>query len=483
MPQHIVTSPDGVKHIITAPEGATPDEVMAYARKTIPMQQPVNKSVPAAPIQQSTEAARPNFSVVENAIHGAATIVSGASELAAKMVGSLPTNYPPAPTVGQAANKVIAPVVQAASNIPVGGKYETLGGAISGGMEQAETDYPRLTRLGKDALVLAPTGIGAMQAKQGIKAVGVNIAKNKAENIAAERAALTKNTKVKSGASYEAVKAQNIQFNRDEITDFQRQLQSLKPKDDVNIKDWKRSDAGRHVDDIVESITRQEPSFNGLLEKRKKINSDIKKLYRNHDDDGARKLEQVREALDKTMIPADTGKWREANHLWSQQAIMDDMDEIVSTALGRVGQPANSLDTAINAYMRKNARTLTNEEYAALKEVTQKTHVTELAKAGASGLMKYAAAAHGGVPGFLIAHYGSELTKNTMMGLKVNKLDKFYDLVRNRPLPQPVKKAATQTNQTVSKSRAFDPSKLKKVIPETENPLQSENPFTKGKAK
>lgn len=36
MAQHIVTAPDGVKHIIVAPDTATPEEVVAYAQKTIP---------------------------------------------------------------------------------------------------------------------------------------------------------------------------------------------------------------------------------------------------------------------------------------------------------------------------------------------------------------------------------------------------------------------------------------------------------------
>jgi hypothetical protein len=36
MAQHVITDPSGTKHIIVAPDTATPEEVVAYARKTIP---------------------------------------------------------------------------------------------------------------------------------------------------------------------------------------------------------------------------------------------------------------------------------------------------------------------------------------------------------------------------------------------------------------------------------------------------------------
>ncbi len=160
--------------------------------------------------------------------------------------------------------------------------------------------------------------------------------------------------------------------------------------------------------------------------------------------DEARKLGLVKDAMDKAMIGPATSTWQKANHLWAQQATVQDTDDMVAKALAKQ-QPANTLDTLLNNYLNgRDSRHLSDDEWQALKDVTHNGPIDKLKKVGASGLLKYATTAMGsagGVPGevfgYLAGHAISEGLKNANMVAKLQKLDKFREMVLARQLPEP----------------------------------------------
>lgn len=244
-----------------------------------------------------------------------------------------------------------------------------------------------------------------------------------------------------AGNLYQQSKNENISLSDDQSINLSNNLAKLQPSTDLENRSWQESGAAKQVQDITDSLKTENPTLTGLLARRSDLNSDIKAASRSGNDKEVQKLMQVKDALDESMMDSPTQTWQLANHKWAQQAILGDTDEMVNAAATRA-QPANSLDTAINSYLRSyKSNGLSPEERAALENVTKNSSFDKLRKGAASGLLKYAAGAagaHGGpagpVAGYLMGHYGSEFMKDSAMTAKLAKLDKFRELVENRTL-------------------------------------------------
>lgn len=242
---------------------------------------------------------------------------------------------------------------------------------------------------------------------------------------------------------YQKSADQDISFGEQDAQKLNSALSSLQPKTDLETRSWNTSGAAKQVQDIQDSLATENPTLNGMLSKRNELNSLIKVATRSGHDAEAYKLNRVKDAMDETMMNGETGTWQLANHQWAQQAALDDTDEIVNKALTRA-QPANSLDTAINNYLSSyKSKGLSNEEWQALKDVTNNSSFDKLRKGAASGLLKFAAGSAGAnlgpagsAVGYLMGHYGSEFLKDSAMAAKVEKLDKFRELILNRAAPE-----------------------------------------------
>lgn len=344
----------------------------------------------------------------------------------------------------------------------------TIGGDLAQGIDSAKQGYgqfkqahPVLARsvesAGDAGAFLANAGPASALAAGTVKKVGSAVPSfgTKPLSREAETAAFKKS----ASNLYKESAAEDIQLPDQEIDKLHTSLSSLQPKTDLEIRSWSSSGAAKHVQDITNSIETEKPSFNGLLAKRSELNSEIKVATRAGNDAEAFKLNRVKDALDDTMMGADSKTWQMANHQWAQHAVLDDMDEIVNKALTRA-QPANSLDTAINNYLYSHkAKSLPDKEWEALKDVTNNSSFDKLRKGAASGLTKYAAAAVGsqGGPvgataGYLMGHYGSEFSKDSAIASKVQKLDKFRDMVaaRKPPTSYPVAETAFEPPKNIT---------------------------------
>lgn len=286
---------------------------------------------------------------------------------------------------------------------------------------------------------------------------------------------------------YQKSAAEDIQLGDKDISKLATSLNSLAPKTDLERRTWSSSNAAKQAQDIIESINTEVPSFNGLLAKRSELNSQIKVATRTGNDAEAYRLNRVKDSLDEAMMNSDSGTWQLANHQWAQQAVLDDIDEIVNKALTRA-QPANSLDTALNNYLGGyKSKSLSDEEWKALKEVTNNSSFDKLRKGAASGLTKYVAGAVGstGGPvgtaaGYLMGHYGSEFLKDSAIAAKVQKLDKFRDLVAGRKPPQ-ITRAAETTE--ISGPKLLAPREKMSAIPMSEQEIAiSRAKMTRGKS-
>jgi hypothetical protein len=245
-----------------------------------------------------------------------------------------------------------------------------------------------------------------------------------------------------SGAFYKDSALQNLQVSPENTKTLQSALGALTPKTDMEQRVWSGSAAAKHAQDIQDSLATENPSFNGLLAKRTELNSQIKVASRAGNDAEVEKLGRVKDALDSAMMNGDTQSWQMANHQWAQQAILGDTDELVNGAATKM-QPANSLDTALNNYLKSyKSKGLSSDERAALENVTSNTSFDKLRRGAASGLLKFAsgaAGAHfgpvGAGAGYLMGHYGSEFMKDAAMTSKLSKLDDFRDMIANRTPP------------------------------------------------
>lgn len=321
------------------------------------------------------------------------------------------------------------------------------------GYNKFKQNYPRAGRdldaaLGYGSAVAAALPIKGESLPSQAVGAGQSLVKKTTDLIPAKKSLSREEqtAQLRNSASnlYKQSAAEDLQLGEQDIGKLATSLNSLTPKTDLEKRSWASSNAAKQVQDITESLDTEIPSFNGLLAKRSELNSKIKVATRTGDDAEAYKLNRVKDALDEAMIGADSGKWQLANHQWAQQAVLDDMDEIVNKALTKA-QPANSLDTALNNYLGSyKSKGLSDEEWKALKEVTNNSSFDKLRKGAASGLTKYAAAAIGstGGPigqatGYLMGHYGSEFLKDSAIASKVQKLDKFREMIANRKPPQP----------------------------------------------
>lgn len=252
---------------------------------------------------------------------------------------------------------------------------------------------------------------------------------------------------------YQDSSSQDIKFGDQDAQNLNSALSALQPKTDLEQRSWASSGAARQAQDIQASLATEAPTLNGLLAKRNELNSEIKVATRSGNDAEAYKLGRVKDAMDETMMNGETETWQLANHQWAQQAILGDTDEIVNKALTRV-QPANSLDTALNNYLGSyKSNGLSDEEWQALKNVTNNSSFDKLRKGAASGLLKFstgAVGAHAGpvgaAAGYLMGHYGSEFLKDSAMAAKVEKLDKFRELIMSREPPVTADEAKAPTD-------------------------------------
>lgn len=263
-----------------------------------------------------------------------------------------------------------------------------------------------------------------------------------------------------SGSNFGLARSENLQVSPEDISKLDNSLSSLVPKEHMEQNVWNNSEASKHVNEIRDSLQTENPSFNGLLSKRTELNSKIKVADRAGNDNEARLLRQVKDSLDNVMMNENTGTWQKANHQWAQQATLDDLDEMVNRASSRL-QPANSLDTEINNYLRKNGRYLSDDEYIKLQSVAENTATDKLKKTAASGLWKFAGTGIGAMGGpigagigFLVTHYGSEAAKDALMLSKLKKLDEFRDMIISRDLPEVIKKEKPQTLMLTDRGEA-----------------------------
>lgn len=289
-----------------------------------------------------------------------------------------------------------------------------------------------------------------MAAKSGLSDIA-DVATNAANDelsqpkptIAQTREQQTASVRKSASDLYKDSNSQDISFDDNQTQDLNSAMSKLIPSSDLEQRSFNSSPASKQVQDITDSLSTENPTLNGMLAKRNEINSQIKVATRAGNDADAYHLNKVKDAMDETMMNGDTGTWQQANHQWAQQAILGDTDEIVNKALTKA-QPANSLDTAVNNYLNSyKSNGLSDQEWQALKDVTNNSSFDKLRKGAASGLLKYttgAAGAHFGVPGsvagYLMGHYGSEFLKDSAMASKVAKLDDFRDMILSRMPPE-----------------------------------------------
>lgn len=320
-----------------------------------------------------------------------------------------------------------------------------LGSLLLGGKPAVETAIP----LAEKTIPIVEKGVvktgrvataPVRGAYQGVKKVGEGRAANKMARMRAETEAFGSG----KDALRQQLKAENVQFTPEQSGQLAKKLKTVAPSDDLGKRDWSGSRAEKHLRDITESLAVENPSLDALAYKRASINSDITKAVRAGDKAEKTRLLELKDALTEGMKDADTGTWQKFNHAFGQHATLDDIDNLVERAASRTTQPANSLDTEINAWLRRHGKTLNDEEYRALKDVTNNTVGGKLRKAAAGGLIKHTAAVAGssvgGLPGatagYLIGHFGSEFAKDAAMLSKLRKLDKFRELVMNRKAPR-----------------------------------------------
>lgn len=215
-------------------------------------------------------------------------------------------------------------------------------------------------------------------------------------------------------------------------------LDALKPTDAGRAAVWEKSGIQNHIDIIKNAMKNGPLTFDGASALRSDLNSELKVAYRAGDDTKAMHLEQIKKVLTDAMKGPENASfsWQMANHEFAKGGAKEDLELLVAKAEGKA-QPANSLDTAINGLLNNSNASagLRLNEKNALRQVTQKTGKGELLKSAGTRLLSTAGASVGGVPGFLIGHYGSMFARDAAMTSKLQKLDKVYELISNRTPP------------------------------------------------
>jgi hypothetical protein len=266
----------------------------------------------------------------------------------------------------------------------------------------------------------------------------------------------------------------------EQVKAISSKVNSIRPKDPARAAIWDASGAQDAINLFNKATEGGQLSFGGAQALRADVNSRIKKAYRAGDDTLAANLMTVKEELTKALTttePTDItdvklkNSWKMANHEFAKEALLEDLDLIAAkaTAPSRA-QPANSLATAIDGFLNnpKLSRGLLPDERKALEEVSKQTAGGELLRAGATRFLSTVGAAKGGPVGFIIGHYGAEAARDAALALKIKKLDRAYEIIRNRKPPQlteymPPKMLTDQRRSTLERNieqrRAYEASK------------------------
>lgn len=257
---------------------------------------------------------------------------------------------------------------------------------------------------------------------------------------------LAKQAKAAASADYDVFESIGGGLHPDQVSKFSADINSLRPKDPAKAAIWDRGGVKDSIDTINSAVSGGELSFSGAQALRADVNNQLKMAYMAGDGTKASHLMQIKDKLTDVLTNPENAShlevaaknaWQSANHEFAKGSLLEDLELIAAKASGKA-QPANSLDTAINNFLlnKKSSSALLPNERAALEDVVAKTQKGELLRASAGRIMPAAGAALGGVPGFLVGHYGSQLSRTTAEALKLKKLDRVYELINNRAAPE-----------------------------------------------
>lgn len=274
--------------------------------------------------------------------------------------------------------------------------------------------------------------------------------------------------------------------------EFKQSLSELKPKDVHSASVWESSNAAKEVKRISDSMEQAPMTYSGLLANRSHVNGLIRETKNPNEE---RLLFNLKEKLDDALTSDDVSglkdpeagnKFLAANYKHWQDSSLSDLELYAEKAASKA-QPANSLDTYINGLLTsRKARFLTKLERAALEDVVKNNMGSEFKRQLAGRLSGYVATAVGaqmGGPlgaaiGAAVGTVGSKVARDAAFNSKVKKLEKVYELIRNRELPktiQPSKGSQSfkqgEFGRTIGKNKNMPISKFQNIPPEAADRL------------
>ncbi len=457
---------------IEFPDDMSPDQIKGVLRQKFPAPQPTTFPQKIAQSwdkrQENVNKAKATADPFVTGLYSTGQALGLAGDVAGSAIGTVTPEF-----IKQPAMKALGAVAEFAEPVtkPIGEAYGQFKGNHPNAAALLETagNYSGLVPAQLGAPVIAKQGEkllnrASVQKYINDESSGGVPRPTKIDKAAAMRQE-TEALANKSKGLYSDIRVEGMRFSPNEAGQIYKNLKSLKPKDDINLAPWLESSASKYADEIAESVMREAPTLSGLISRRADLNSDIRAAYKADNAKEAGKLEKVKDALDQVMMNPNTKKWQEANHIYAQAATLDEIDDLVFKAQGRA-QPANSLDTAINNFLLSSkAKSLSDEEWAALKEVTDNGTIEKLKRSGASGLVKGVSGLVGGMVGgpagatvgYLTGHFGSEFVKDAAMMAKLNKLEKFRELVLARKMKElPPEKTPLQITDRGPEARAAE---------------------------
>jgi hypothetical protein len=320
---------------------------------------------------------------------------------------------------------------------------------------EAEKKYPALRTARatvNTALGVAPAiGFAENVAARGIKAVAPVIK----DPLTAMDKALTPKQKpifetsaeTKAAASQKYNFAKTAVIHQNEAADLYRNIDSIIPKGIQTKKYWESSPAGKQAEMLKTSLTEGTLTFDDMIATRKQINADIadniSTPLKAGNPEHVKQLEELKSVLHRTMTSppsdlADAAKrnaWQAANHEWGIGATKEEVQNGVRKVINQE-QPANAVKRELYKYLLKNEKTLLPNEIAILEDIINTTGKERFLKDTASGLLKYAGFAKGGIPGYLIGRVGSNFAKDQALASVLRKVEKFFAEVDARPAPK-----------------------------------------------
>lgn len=503
-----IQTPDGRIARFEVPEGMSPEDVQAFAEQQFGNQNPVQPQeepgftdrVTARAAERGqqlqvidSETAAGNQSVYEQALQrtgNAAGLIGDIATEGFKSVGNALSSIIP-DAIETPVRQVVSDGINRLGNTGVGRTVRGAADEITAARNSLAKDSPRTARnldattnIGLLGLSATPVkgvsvaGAAVDAAEAGTKAVirtadnAITKSKNALEVRAANKAAKTNPSTASANLakdSYAEVDRLGVKIEPTVTQKMNFSLNRMRPQDPAKAELWDKSGAQDYVNMLNRVSSKGELSISGASAIRSDINAEIQKAFRAGEKTRAGELQKIKATLTnaitdpKAVSPSDyKGKnaWITANHEFAKKSVLEDIEEMAEEAAGRA-QPANSLDTAINKYLRDDVRSagLKPDERKLLEEVTAKTHTGELLKSGATRLIPAIGAGVGGAPGFLVGHYGSMLSRSTAESLKLKKLDKVYEAIQNRKAPDMVAKPeapkllTNQRKDTVIKRR------------------------------